>query len=77
VTVIRHTQSMISVLSLLMGSSSVLSVLTLLLLFTGNIWAMAVTAAAALILAALAIPALVQQEDSEQVQVSNLGGAEV
>lgn len=60
---------MITFLSLLMGSSSVLSVLTLVLLFTGNLWAMAATAAAALLLAALAIPALVQQEDSEQGQV--------
>ncbi|MDB5045988.1 MAG: hypothetical protein JWQ08_2038 [Deinococcus sp.] len=57
---------MISVLSFLMGSSSVLSVLTLVLLFTGNIGAMAVTATAALVLAALAIPALAQQEDAEQ-----------
>jgi membrane protein implicated in regulation of membrane protease activity len=67
---------MITVLSLLMGSSSVLSVLTLALLFTGNLWAMAVTAAAALLLAALAIPSLVQQEEGEQGQRGALGGAE-
>lgn len=67
---------MITVLSLLMGSSSVLSVLTLALLFTGNLWAMAVTAAAALVLAALAIPSLVQQEEGEQGQMGVLGGAE-
>ncbi|UQN10004.1 hypothetical protein [Deinococcus sp. QL22] len=69
---------MVTFLSLLMGSSSVLSVLTLVLLFTGNLWAMAATAAAALLLAALAIPALVQQEDSEQgqVEVGAFGGTD-
>ncbi len=64
---------MISVLSLLMGSSSVLSVVTLVLLFTGDIWAMAVTAAAALVLAALAIPTLVRQEDTDQGQSGAFG----
>ncbi|MFB9994692.1 hypothetical protein ACFFLM_22275 [Deinococcus oregonensis] len=68
---------MISVLSLLMGSSSVLSLVTLILLFTGNIWAMAATAAAALVLAALAIPALVQQEDSDETQGGYVGGIDL
>ncbi|THF71681.1 hypothetical protein E7T06_01625 [Deinococcus sp. Arct2-2] len=68
---------MISVLSLLMGSSSALSVLTLVLLFTGNLWAMAAAAAAAMVLAALAIPALVQQEDLEQGQMGQFGAAEL
>lgn len=57
---------MTSVLPYLMGGSSALSVLTLGLLFTGDLWAMALTATAALLLAALAIPELVRQEDSEQ-----------
>lgn len=48
--------------SVLMGSACALSVVTLLLLFTGNLWAMTATAVSAILLAALAIPVLDHQE---------------
>ncbi|UQN09281.1 hypothetical protein [Deinococcus sp. QL22] len=51
--------------AVLMGSACALSVVTLLLLFTGNLWAMTATAVAALLLAALAIPTLDQQEQAD------------
>ncbi|WP_019008649.1 hypothetical protein [Deinococcus aquatilis] len=51
--------------SVLMGSAGALSVVTLLLLFTGNLLAMAATAVAAILLAALAIPKLDQLQEDE------------
>ncbi|UQN10719.1 hypothetical protein [Deinococcus sp. QL22] len=51
--------------AVLMGGACALSVVTLLLLFTGNLWAMTATAVAAFLLAALAIPALDQEEQAD------------
>ncbi|UQN10130.1 hypothetical protein [Deinococcus sp. QL22] len=51
--------------TVLMGSACALSVVTLLLLSTGNLCAMTATAVAALLLAALAIPTLDQQEEAD------------
>ncbi|UQN08210.1 hypothetical protein [Deinococcus sp. QL22] len=54
--------------AVLMGSACALSVVTLLLLFTGNLLAMTATAVAAILLAALAIPNLDQQEQAEHTR---------
>lgn len=62
-----HTGSMNSVLPVLLGSASTLSVVTLMLLFTGNLWAMALTATAALVLAGVAIPTLAQHEAADVI----------
>jgi membrane protein implicated in regulation of membrane protease activity len=59
---------MTALLPVLMGSAIALSVATLLLLFTGNLWAMTVTAIAAVLLAALSIPTLDRQEQVEDIQ---------
>ncbi|UQN08117.1 hypothetical protein [Deinococcus sp. QL22] len=56
---------MISALPFLLGSSGTLSMATLVLLFTGNLLAMALTAAAAIVLATIAVPLLAQQEEAE------------
>jgi len=48
--------------SVLMGSACALNVVTLLLLFTGNLWAMTATAVSAILLAALVNPVLDHQE---------------
>ncbi|UQN10617.1 hypothetical protein [Deinococcus sp. QL22] len=51
-----------TLLSVLMGSAMALSVVTLFLLFTGNLWAMTATGGTALLLAVFAIPTLDRQE---------------
>lgn len=62
---------MTTLLPLLMGSAIALSVVTLLLIFTGNLWAMTVTAIAAVLIAALSIPTLGHQEQAEDIQSLN------
>jgi hypothetical protein len=53
--------------SVLIGSAGALSLVTLLLLFTGDLLTMAATAAAAILLAALAIPKLDQPQEDESL----------
>lgn len=60
-----HNEGMNALSSVLMGSACALSVATLLLLFTGNLWAMTATAVSAILLAALAIPLLDHQQETE------------
>lgn len=60
---------MTALLPVFLGSALALSVVTLLLLFTGNLWAMTVTAIAAVLLAAFSIPALNHQEHAENSQL--------
>lgn len=59
---------MTALLPVFLGSALALSVVTLLLLFTGNLWAMTVTAIAAVLLAACSLPALDHQEHAEHSQ---------
>ncbi|UQN10168.1 hypothetical protein [Deinococcus sp. QL22] len=56
---------MTSALPVLLGSTSALSIMTLVLLFTGNTMAMAMTAASAIVLGVMAVPMLAQQQETE------------
>ncbi|UQN07990.1 hypothetical protein [Deinococcus sp. QL22] len=57
---------MTSALPVLLGSTSALSIMTLMLLFTGNTVAMALTAVFAIVLGVVAVPMLARQQETEE-----------